>query len=136
MSERVEVFDQGIIQQISTVHTLYESPENRFVASFVGDCNQMEGIVEDGQGPECAVRLKDGALIRALNISRMDTGAQCVLAVRPERIRIVEQPSQANTLCVQAPAQVYFGDHFRLRCRAGHGTPLFWKLPLEQRSEK
>jgi putative spermidine/putrescine transport system ATP-binding protein len=37
MSDRVAVFSEGVIQQIDAVDRLYETPANRFVASFVGD---------------------------------------------------------------------------------------------------
>ena len=133
MSDRVAVFDQGIIQQISPVHTLYESPENRFVASFVGDCNQLQGVVDEARGDECTVRLNDGSLVGALNIGKLAGGAPCVLAIRPERIRITGGAAQANTIAARALDQVYFGDHVRLRCRTGDDTILFVKLPLDQK---
>jgi putative spermidine/putrescine transport system ATP-binding protein len=133
MSDRVAVFDQGVIQQISPVRTLYEEPRNRFVASFVGDCNQMEGIVESSGGEQCVVRLSDGTTMAALNIGGLQAGAACVLAIRPERMHIAEGPDEPNTIRAQAQDQVYFGDHVRLRCRALDSTTLFVKLPLDQK---
>ena len=41
MSNRIAVFDDGIIQQLADPVTLYEKPENAFVAQFIGENNQM-----------------------------------------------------------------------------------------------
>jgi ABC-type Fe3+/spermidine/putrescine transport system ATPase subunit len=43
MSDRVAVFDKGIVQQLDTVDCLYESPCNEFVANFIGDSNRLRG---------------------------------------------------------------------------------------------
>ncbi|MCL4153163.1 UNVERIFIED_CONTAM: hypothetical protein GTU68_000160 [Idotea baltica] len=43
MSDRVAVFDDGRIQQLAPPDTLYEEPENSFVAQFIGENNTLEG---------------------------------------------------------------------------------------------
>ena len=45
MSDRVAVFNDGAIQQIAPVETMYERPANRFVASFIGDSTVLKGTV-------------------------------------------------------------------------------------------
>lgn len=131
MSDRVAVFDQGVIQQISTVDALYESPCNRFVAGFVGDCNQLHGSVVESQGGFCAVRLRCGTVLHALNVQELAPGADCVIAVRPERLTVQRDPAMHNTLAVHALDTVYFGDHVRLRCKTTDDQPpLSVKLAL------
>ena len=39
MSNRIAVFDDGIIQQLAPPNILYEAPENAFVAQFIGENN-------------------------------------------------------------------------------------------------
>lgn len=129
MSDRVAVFDQGIIQQVAHVSTLYESPCNRFVAGFVGDCNQLQATVLSTHGDECAVRLPDGTTLTALNINGLSDAAPCILAIRPERIR-VGAADQTNTIAATALDTVYFGDHVRLRCQITDNSPVFIKVPL------
>lgn len=123
MSDRVAVFDQGVIQQISTVDALYESPCNRFVAGFVGDCNQLPGHVVEARDGQCAVRLRCGTVLQAQNVQGLAPGAECVIAVRPERLRVAGDSTSANTLTVRAMDMVYFGDHIRLRCRTTDDQP-------------
>jgi len=51
VSDRLVVLDGGRIQQVGTVEDLYEAPESKFVADFIGDVNAVEGrvtAVEDG----------------------------------------------------------------------------------------
>src|SRR6266581_2309668 len=39
MSDRIAVFDKGVIQQVDTASKLYEEPANAFVAGFIGESN-------------------------------------------------------------------------------------------------
>ncbi|HTN95684.1 MAG TPA: ABC transporter ATP-binding protein, partial [Nordella sp.] len=57
MSDRIAVFNDGVVQQLSTPAELYERPQNSFVAQFIGENNRLRGIVEDMGGGRCAVRL-------------------------------------------------------------------------------
>ena len=47
MSDRVAVFNDGVIQQIDAPDVLYEQPKNSFVAQFIGENNTLEGVIED-----------------------------------------------------------------------------------------
>ena len=49
MSNRIAVFNDGIIQQLATPADLYERPENAFVAQFIGENNRLRGKVSVGQ---------------------------------------------------------------------------------------
>ena len=58
MSDRVAVFDKGIVQQLDTVDRLYESPCNEFVANFIGDSNKLRGTIANVDGEYCEFRLR------------------------------------------------------------------------------
>src|SRR5210317_1944083 len=47
MSNRVAVFEDGVIQQLSTPDVLYEEPQNAFVAQFIGENNKISGEVTE-----------------------------------------------------------------------------------------
>ena len=53
MSDRVAVFNDGVIQQLSAPDVLYESPQNSFVAQFIGENNKLNGNVSQVNGVEC-----------------------------------------------------------------------------------
>ncbi|MGH8702542.1 MAG: ABC transporter ATP-binding protein, partial [Burkholderiales bacterium] len=50
ISDRVAVLDQGVIQQVGTPIELYDTPANRFIATFVGTINLLQGTLEQVNG--------------------------------------------------------------------------------------
>src|ERR1700756_5573162 len=57
MSDRVAVFDKGVVQQLDSVDRLYESPCNEFVANFIGDSNKLRGTIANVDGECCEFHL-------------------------------------------------------------------------------
>jgi putative spermidine/putrescine transport system ATP-binding protein len=55
MSNRVAVFNDGVIQQLSTPDVLYEMPQNAFVAQFIGENNKISGEVTELTEDRCIV---------------------------------------------------------------------------------
>jgi putative spermidine/putrescine transport system ATP-binding protein len=43
MSDRIAVFNDGVVQQLAPPEDLYERPENSFVAQFIGENNTLQG---------------------------------------------------------------------------------------------
>ena len=68
MSNRIAVFDDGKIQQISSPDILYEKPENAFVAQFIGENNQIKGKVKSINGNMCVVETDKGDKIKSLKV--------------------------------------------------------------------
>ncbi len=131
MSDRVAVFDQGVIQQLAPVTELYEYPDNQFVANFIGDNNRFKGSVESVQGEHCTVRLTDGAVVTGLNVHRAHAGQSITACVRPERIRLAAGGSaEPNSIRASIAGLIYFGDHVRVRCTVAGQEDCFVKLSL------
>jgi putative spermidine/putrescine transport system ATP-binding protein len=136
MSDRVAVFDRGVVQQLDTVDHLYEAPCNEFVANFIGDSNRLRGTIEETQGEFCAIRLADGTRLRGLNVARANIGASAVACIRPERMRLaaglrsIENINRVNTLAAQSRSLIYYGDHVRMRCGLRDQDECFVKVPL------
>ena len=76
MSDRVAVFDKGIVQQLDTVDRLYESPCNEFVANFIGDSNRLRGTIESVGDEFCDLRLENGSAARWTQ--RRERGVRCI----------------------------------------------------------
>ncbi len=134
MSDRVAVFNDGRIQQIDRVDRLYETPSNRFVASFVGDNAVLDATVHAAQGDDCEVVLPGGARLHGINVNRASVGAPVQCSVRPERITLADAARAAqpggNTLAAQVMDVIYFGDHLRLRCKMDSTHEVMVKLSL------
>ena len=135
MSDRVAVFNAGVIQQIDAVDRLYEAPVNRFVAGFVGDNSVLNGTVSDASGEHCTVQLDNGQQLTGLNVNRAARGETVQCSVRPERIHVLDDDTPAparNLLQASLSDVIYFGDHLRLRCELAGQPELCVKQPLRQ----
>ena len=86
MSNRIAVFNDGKIQQISTPDVLYEKPDNSFVAQFIGENNQIKGKVKSVNGKNCVVVTDNGDEIVSLKVNVNSVGDNSLLSLRPERV--------------------------------------------------
>ena len=134
MSDRVAVFNSGVIQQIDAADRMYEAPANRFVAGFIGDGTLLTGTLRAVQpGGQCDMALPDGRVLSGVNVNAAAVGAPVVAGIRPERIVVhtAAAPGRANVLQAQVRQIIYFGDHLRLLCHVGEGqSDATVKLPL------
>ena len=122
MSDRIAVFDDGIIQQLSTPDELYERPQNSFVAHFIGENNTLHGTVTDARNGECRVAVDGGGDVSALAVNVEGANTRTTLSLRPERAEInPESTDGLNTLQGRVEELIYLGDHIRTRLTvAGH----------------
>ncbi|MEO8169937.1 MAG: ABC transporter ATP-binding protein [Oxalobacteraceae bacterium] len=131
MSDRVAVFEHGIIQQLAEVDRLYEYPENLFVAGFIGDNNRFTGSVESLDAGKCTLRMPDGSQLTGVNANAAKVGQAAVACIRPERILLLAPDTAAvNAVRVTVAGLIYFGDHVRVRCTLSGQDDCFIKLTL------
>ncbi|MFT4192241.1 MAG: ABC transporter ATP-binding protein [Comamonas sp.] len=133
MSDRVAVFDQGVIQQLAPVDQLYETPDNLFVAGFIGDSNRLAGRIDKAADGLCTLALPGGQSVRGKAIGQPAPGQPATASIRPERMRLLgagEAPSAANRIDGRAAGLIYFGDHVRLQCTFEQQPQCFVKVPL------
>jgi putative spermidine/putrescine transport system ATP-binding protein len=120
MSDRVAVFNEGIIQQLATPPALYERPENAFVAQFIGENNKLFGTVTAIDGSLARVRLDGGGEVSAVAVCCGAAGEPTMLSIRPERVIVNPDPGK-DGLPGRVEELIYLGDHIRCRMRvAGH----------------
>lgn len=109
MSDTVVVMNNGEIQQIGTPTDIYNEPENRFVASFIGDSNIIEGnMIRD-----CLVKFDD------IEFECVDKGfkpdEEVEIVLRPEDIDIVEPEN--SKLKGTVVSVVFKGVHYEITVR-------------------
>ncbi|THH35936.1 ABC transporter ATP-binding protein [Aliishimia ponticola] len=117
MSDRVAVFDDGRIQQLAPPDTLYEEPENSFVAQFIGENNTLEGVIKEIRGGTCLVQLDDGDLIDAKPVNVTAVGERTRVSIRPERVEFNKDRLSPDAHLLKATVKefIYMGDIFRTR---------------------
>jgi putative spermidine/putrescine transport system ATP-binding protein len=128
MSDRVAVFDDGIIQQLSTPSVLYEEPENAFVAQFIGENNTLMGTVKSVKGKIATVNLDSGGVAEALAVNCGDAGSKTTLSIRPERV-LVGGAKAKNTVDAKVIELIYLGDHIRCRMNVHGNDDFIVKIP-------
>ncbi|MDE2790342.1 MAG: ABC transporter ATP-binding protein [Paracoccaceae bacterium] len=129
MSDRIAVFNDGVIQQLSLPDDLYERPENAFVAQFIGENNRLLGTVEGIDGNHALVILDDGSKKRALAVNCGDGGSRTTLSIRPERVALGGDGNEANVTEGDVLELIYLGDHVRCRMNVHGNDEFVLKLP-------
>ena len=115
MSNRIAVFNDGKVQQLSSPDALYEKPVNSFVAEFIGENNTFGGEISDVSGDKCKVKLNSGAEILANPIVAKTKGEKTTVSLRPERALIDPETKMDNNYKGNIEEVIYHGDHTRLR---------------------
>ena len=137
MSDRIAVFDKGVIQQIDAPATLYEKPANNFVANFIGENNALDGTVESVDGDSCQVRLSNGTRVQASVGNVAKVGERTVLSVRPESVQLnVQSLGCANRLGGYVKEILYQGDHLRVRVELAGRREIIVKAPAAQHKHR
>ncbi|MCR4266207.1 ABC transporter ATP-binding protein [Nitratireductor sp. ZSWI3] len=119
MSDRIAVFNKGKIEQIGTPQEIYDHPQTRFVASFIGETNLLEGVIDGSAGNSLRVRLPDGRQIAAAASQALSTGENVLVSIRPERIRLDDLHGGENMLSARVADSVYQGNHLRIQLDQG-----------------
>jgi putative spermidine/putrescine transport system ATP-binding protein len=129
MSNRIAVFNDGVIQQLAAPEDLYERPENAFVAQFIGENNKLRGKIRAFNGKTCRVAVEGGE-IEALAVNVQDGDTDTLLSLRPERVTINPRPDAfANVFDAKVEEQIYLGDHMRTRVRVCGHDDFIVKVP-------
>ena len=130
MSNRIAVFNDGIIQQLASPESLYEAPENAFVAQFIGENNTLRGRVSDLSGSTCKVTLQNGHSIDALAVNVDSVGCETTISLRPERVFINPIGNTCKNLVeAQVLELIYLGDHIRSRVNVCGHDDFIVKVP-------
>ncbi|MEK9281081.1 ABC transporter ATP-binding protein [Bradyrhizobium sp. ISRA442] len=130
MSDRIAVFNDGIIQQLAAPVELYERPQNAFVAQFIGENNRLYGRVVSMNGATCNVEVAGAGTAQALAINVKSVGQSTLLSFRPERVRLNPTPgSLPNIFSARIVELIYLGDHVRIRTSVAGQDDLVVKLP-------
>lgn len=114
MSDRVAVFNDGVIQQLSSPDQLYEAPQNSFVAQFIGENNKLTGTIASKNGNTCTVALADGTILKADPVNIGAVGDKTTLSLRPERIEVYNNEGLDNVIEGKVKEILYLGDHLRV----------------------
>ena len=113
-SDRIAVLDRGRLMQVGRPHEIFDRPETRFVAEFVGKANILIGHF-DGHGQ---LQLGDGIKIRATTVAESLAAGQVAVCLRPHNILLISDDIEARQMAERGynlfpgiiRRSIYFGD--------------------------
>lgn len=113
MSTRIAIMEEGKIRQVGTPTEIYEYPNSRYVADFIGDMNIFEGIViEEARDHAIVYSEEAGCDLHVSKISSAPVGAHVAVAIRPEKVFISSEPISNKKNIMQGIVNeiAYLGD--------------------------
>ncbi|WP_353644734.1 ABC transporter ATP-binding protein [Mesorhizobium sp. WSM2239] len=117
MSDRIVVMYGGKAEQVGTPFEIYNKPATRFVASFVGTLNILEGTVADPASGTVRINGSEIALKRALDGKA--AGDEISLALRPEAISVGNHPGRDASIAGEISDVSFLGSVIRVRVGVG-----------------
>ena len=99
MSDRIAVMDRGVVVQTGTPAEIYEAPNSRYVAEFIGSINAFEGVVTKSADDKISLAGADGFTMQVDTPagSSYSNDQQAWFAVRPEKLKISrKKPATKN----------------------------------------
>jgi len=124
LSGRIAVMNKGQFQQVGTPKEIYEFPNNRFVADFIGTINTFEGVVTVIGDEEIQVYSDEaGEVLTALGRQLVEVGQTIEIAVRPEKIFVTKDKPDNDDVCIEGVVDDlgYLGNRSLYRVKLGSG---------------
>ena len=131
LSTRIAVMNRGQVLQVGTPSEIYEFPQNRFVADFIGTTNLFEGTVKDSEPGLITVGSAEaGCDLIVDELGRFGSGQRVWVALRPEKIRLSKEPvagSRVNQIKGMVWELGYLGNRstYRIKTETGKMVTVF-----------
>ncbi|MGF1445005.1 MAG: ABC transporter ATP-binding protein [Pikeienuella sp.] len=110
LSDRICVMRAGQIVQTGSPQALYDDPESRYVADFVGTSNFFDGTIEQLRDGRATLRHATGIAIEGRGASGLAVGLAACASIRPEQVRLAREPG-ADMLEVTVQNRIFLGEH-------------------------
>jgi putrescine transport system ATP-binding protein len=127
MAHRIAIMDAGRIRQVGTPDEVYEQPNSRFTAGFIGSVNLLEGKIVDDEKDHITIGSPDveGRIYVGHGVTGFE-GMDVALALRPEKVRIQrDEPEQPHNKVRGVIEDIaYFGSHSVYHVRLASGKKL------------
>ncbi len=140
LATRIAVMDHGKVIQVGTPAEIYEFPQTRFIADFIGTTNFFEGTVTGVESGQIRVHSAEaGTELLVDDRGEVSVGQQVWVALRPEKIRLSKEPpagDRINRLKGVVAELGYLGSRSTYRIRTPGGKVLTVLGKNEQRTSE
>ena len=108
LSDRICIMRDGQIVQIGSPRDLYDRPNSRYVAGFVGKSNFFEGRIESIAGDNAKLVRPGGVVFVGRKSAGLDIGQSAIASLRPEQVSLTRS---AGGLSVTVVNRIFLGEH-------------------------
>jgi spermidine/putrescine ABC transporter ATP-binding subunit len=131
MSDRVVLLNQGQIAQAGTPESLYDAPESRFVAEFIGEASLLEGRVVGRSDGVADVEIAGGVRLQARPTGAgLAVGDPALVLLRPERVELADSnPSDGRAIHARIEKRIFSGDRVTFELRTQQGERIVCNKP-------
>ena len=122
MSDRIAVMNLGRVEQIGTSEEIYARPQTRFVASFIGEANFLEGRIAAASPDTVTVDVDGLRIVAAVDrvAGLRQVGHAVTVSVRPEHVKLGAAAADAsNRWDAQVQDVTFMGAVVRVRVTVG-----------------
>ncbi|MCA3562129.1 MAG: ABC transporter ATP-binding protein [Aestuariivirga sp.] len=111
LSDRIAVMDRGEVRQVGSPGEVYEFPNSKFVAGFIGSITSFPATIVERQAEQLRLSVPAlGGEVMARDVPGLAEGQEATLAIRPEKLLISkERPEGANAFQGTVKDLAYFG---------------------------
>ena len=137
LAHRIAVMNSGRVAQLGTPREIYEEPQSRYVADFIGTANELHGkLASRGDGDAAKVTTALGE-IDAVAVKDVAIGDDVIVVFRPERCTFsAESRSDVNSWKADVQASIFLGSHTEHVVRVGNDVDfLVWSADPRQFAE-
>ncbi|WP_018898483.1 ABC transporter ATP-binding protein [Rhizobium sp. 2MFCol3.1] len=92
MADRIAVMSHGKVIQVATPAEIYEAPNSRFVADFIGDVNIFDGKVTASNATGVEIAIDESLTIKLSGAEPLAVGSPAGFAIRPEKLKVTRTP--------------------------------------------
>jgi spermidine/putrescine transport system ATP-binding protein len=129
MSDRIAVMNKGRLEQVAMAEEIYSRPATRFVATFIGDTNLLDGTVVGTSGDRAIVECQG---VRIAVAGRVRAPGPVTISLRPESISLgasLPQDDGANVFEARVARATFIGSILRYDVALGNGLKLTAQTP-------
>ena len=129
MSDRIAVMNRGRLEQVGTPEEVYNHPETKFVADFIGESNIIEGYIENMTDDSIEVTMESGKAVIQETGYRMEE--MVYLCIRPENLKISPEPREGFRFRGQVREHIFIGSTNKTMIEMPNGQMLKSVTPAE-----
>ncbi len=129
MSDRIAVMNRGRLEQVGTPEEVYNHPETKFVADFIGESNIIEGYIENMTDDSIEVTMESGKAIIHETGYRMEE--MVYLCIRPENLKISTEAKEGFRFRGQVKEHIFIGSTNKTMIEMPNGQMLKSVTPAE-----